>query len=534
DPRPFERFALPMNVDEVRQALDNSEVGKMLAQRPKFSKMLNEMPPEMKAALEQIDKAFQEHQKQQGISVSEIPENGVKTQSEKDTTPVTETPPTLSGSPETEKQGTTTPESSETVAVSQDLSGQPETVSDSLKEPVNTQECLALLLNADDSSLNNYDKQYRQLLSFAVENGFSLIEDEKIGAFHFEKSQSVFYANNSRNHLSVFVGCKDQYGRVLETKHWKSSEFADPDIPPELKNAPEFNTGNEHQDWENWLNSPEYHSLKVSGFVGAVIQELPNEWLKLAKQELAEAENQFNLLEKFYPDEVKGIEYRREQVELQKKEVERLERLVEKQGVSASGISETVAVSQDLTGQPETQVPVVLTKEEKAQLKAAKDDLTVAKKELKDLRDKLKNTRPDPMSDYLQWKEEKRQAISQKQSEVRERSHQYDELSFAFKTKTGEITDLEKEILTARLSGSLKERFNIAFRELKAQQKEIGVQYNELKARIDNKDLYEFEIQSVMQDAVAYYGGSHGMAMLYHKGEPLPLTTDRDKAIAYL
>ncbi|MBQ9725569.1 MAG: hypothetical protein IJV56_09580, partial [Neisseriaceae bacterium] len=175
-----------------------------------------------------------------------------------------------------------------------------------------------------------------------------------------------------------------------------------------------------------------------------------------------------------------------------------------------------------------------LTKEEKAELKTAKDDLTVAKKELKDLRDKLKNTRPDPMSDYLQCKEEKRQAISQKQSEVRERSHQYDELSFAFKTKTGEITDLEKEILTARLSGSLKERFDIAFRELRTQKKEIGAEYDALKLRIENKDFYEFEIQSVMQDAVAYYGGSRGMATLYHKGEPLPLTTDREKAIAYL
>ncbi|MBP5789114.1 MAG: hypothetical protein J6W29_02655, partial [Neisseriaceae bacterium] len=171
---------------------------------------------------------------------------------------------------------------------------------------------------------------------------------------------------------------------------------------------------------------------------------------------------------------------------------------------------------------------------EKSQLKAAKDDLTVAKKELKAMRDELKNTRPHQVSYYLQWKEEKRQAISEKQSEVRERSHQYDELSFAFKTKTGEITDLEKEILTARLSGSLKERFDIAFRELRTQKKEIGAEYDALKLRIENKDFYEFEIQSVMQDAVGFYSGSRGMATLYHKGEPLPLTTDREKAIAYL
>ena len=175
-----------------------------------------------------------------------------------------------------------------------------------------------------------------------------------------------------------------------------------------------------------------------------------------------------------------------------------------------------------------------LSKEQKAELKAAKDDLTVAKKELKGLRDELKNTRPHQVEYYLQWREETRQAISEKQEQVRELSRQYDELSFSLKTQTGEITDLEKEILTARLSGSLKERFDIAFRELKSQRKEIGVEYDELKARIDNKDFYEFEIQSVMQDAVAYYGGSRGMATLYHNGKELPLTTDRDKAIAYL
>ena len=206
----------------------------------------------------------------------------------------------------------------------------------------------------------------------------------------------------------------------------------------------------------------------------------------------------------------------------------------QEQGISVSEISETVAVSHDLSGQPETQVPVVLTKEEKSQLKAAKDALTVAKKELKAMRDELKNTRPHQVEYYLQWREETRQAISEKQEQVRELSRQYDELSFSLKTQTGEITDLEKEILTARLSGSLKERFDIAFRELKSQRKEIGVEYDELKARIDNKDFYEFEIQSVMQDAVAYYGGSRGMATLYHNGKELPLTTDRDKAIAYL
>ncbi|MBR5675675.1 MAG: hypothetical protein IKX14_04465, partial [Neisseriaceae bacterium] len=205
------------------------------------------------------------------------------------------------------------------------------------------------------------------------------------------------------------------------------------------------------------------------------------------------------------------------------------------QGTTTPEISETAAVSHDLAGQPETSQPVVLTKEQKAELKAAKTALDTAKKELKGLRDELKNTRPHQVSYYLQWKEEKRQAVSEKQASVRELSRQYDELNLELKTQTGEITDLEKEILTARLSGSLKERFDIAFRELKTQKEEIGVKYNELKARIDNKDFYEFEIQSVMQDAVAYYGGTRGVGVtLYHKGKPLPLTTDREKAIAYL
>ncbi|MBP5790221.1 MAG: hypothetical protein J6W29_08325, partial [Neisseriaceae bacterium] len=82
DPRPFERFALPMNVDEVRQALDNSEVGKMLAQRPKFSKMLNEITPEMKAVLEQTYQSMEKYlkeQEEQGIRAIESSENGVGT-----------------------------------------------------------------------------------------------------------------------------------------------------------------------------------------------------------------------------------------------------------------------------------------------------------------------------------------------------------------------------------------------------------------------------------------------------------------------
>ncbi|MBR3425524.1 MAG: hypothetical protein IKG79_05740, partial [Neisseriaceae bacterium] len=142
-------------------------------------------------------------------------------------------------------------------------------------------------------------------------------------------------------------------------------------------------------------------------------------------------------------------------------------------------------VKQDLSGQPEKPTSSVLTKEQKAELKAAKDALTAAKKELKTLRDELDNTRNDQVPYYLQWKEDKANEIIRKQLEVVELQNKFDNLSLQTKTQTGEITELEREILTARLSGSLENRLNIVVRELKAQADYFKQQYNEMGERIN-------------------------------------------------
>ncbi|MBR5676268.1 MAG: hypothetical protein IKX14_07520, partial [Neisseriaceae bacterium] len=142
---------------------------------------------------------------------------------------------------------------------------QPENLSGSLNDNAtivrydnNTEECLQSFLNADDGSLNGYQQQHRQIVAWAVENGFSLVKDEKLSAFHFERNQSTLFVGNSHNHLRVVVGYRNENGEVLQTKSWSSSQIGKPDIPPELKNEPKFNTGNEHQDWENWANSNEF------------------------------------------------------------------------------------------------------------------------------------------------------------------------------------------------------------------------------------------------------------------------------------
>ncbi|MBR2252042.1 MAG: hypothetical protein IJ881_06530, partial [Neisseriaceae bacterium] len=206
---------------------------------------------------------------------------------------------------------------------------------------------------------------------------------------------------------------------------------------------------------------------------------------------------------------------------------------IEKQGTTTPETSAN-EVKQDLSGQPEKPTSSVLTKEQKAELKAAKDALTAAKKELKTLRDELDNTRNDQVPYYLQWKEDKANEIIRKQLEVVELQNKFDNLSLQTKTQTGEITELEREILTARLSGSLENRLNIVVRELKAQADYFKQQYNEMGERINKGEVYEFEIQSIQKEAVAYYSGTKGMATYYHNNQPLPLKTDRDKAIAYL
>ncbi|MBQ9182951.1 MAG: hypothetical protein IJ143_04130, partial [Neisseriaceae bacterium] len=187
---------------------------------------------------------------------------------------------------------------------------------------------------------------------------------------------------------------------------------------------------------------------------------------------------------------------------------------------------------------PEKTTPVSVSdksiKELKAELKATKDALTAAKKELKTLRDELDNTRNDQVSYYLQWKEDKANEIIRKQLEVVELQNKFDNLSLQSKTQTGEITELEREILTARLSGSLENRLNIVVREWKAQKDYFKQQYDEMGERIKKGEVYEFEIQSIQKEAVAYYSGTKGMATYYHNNQPLPLKTDRDKAIAYL
>ena len=169
-------------------------------------------------------------------------------------------------------------------------------------------------------------------------------------------------------------------------------------------------------------------------------------------------------------------------------------------------------------------------KELKAELKAAKDALTAAKKELKGLRDEFDSKRG---YSYFNTSVAEVQIIH-KQQEVLNWQNQFDNLTLQLKTQTGEITDLEREILTARLSGNINARVDIVRRELKTQKDELRQQYDEMGERIKKGEVYEFEIQSVMQEAVDYYSGIRGIGTIYHNNKPLPLNTDREKAIAYL
>ena len=215
---------------------------------------------------------------------------------------------------------------------------------------------------------------------------------------------------------------------------------------------------------------------------------------------------------------------------------------IEKQGTTTPEISAN-EVQQDLSGQPEKTTSSVLTKEEKAQLKAAKAALTAAKKELKGLRDEF-----DSKQGYSYFNTQQAEDnIVQKQVEVAELQRNYDNLYLALYGKTGELTNLEKEILSARnlfqsalfqgddetLLKSLFGRIEIIERELKEQLNEIRGQHAELKQRQNDKQVFEFEIQSVMQDALAYFE-RNPHKKLYHNNQPLPLETDRDKAIAYV
>ncbi|MBQ9619167.1 MAG: hypothetical protein IJR44_01615, partial [Neisseriaceae bacterium] len=170
-----------------------------------------------------------------------------------------------------------------------------------------------------------------------------------------------------------------------------------------------------------------------------------------------------------------------------------------------------------------------LSKEQKAELKAAKDAMNAAKKTLKEQRDEYYGK-----VGYISFNEtESRYRIIHAQRRLHEAERTYNRLYLDLHSQTGEMTDIEKQIFNARLSGKLSERVAIVLPELKAQKDELRQEYDALSDRIKRLDFDEFEIQGAMQDAIEHFNKRH-YRILRHNGEDLPHSTDREKAIAYL